>query len=165
LLIFNGANCHRWQLKQKIKYLSEPPNAVEELFIGLGVGTASVFEEFWAVQTAYLFPGTKLFLHWLISFDKGSVTPELASEVAKGINGFFKGRFQIIQGVHVGERLPIHVHSIANSVSSITGEKLYLRKAELMNFKIHANEVLKQYGLNQINMWLPEEQKKIDGGY
>ena len=165
LRIFNGANCHRWQLKQKIKYLSEPPHAVEEFFSGAGVGIETVFEEFLAVQKAHMFPGTKLFFHWLISFDEGSVTPELASEVAKEINGFFKGRFQIIQGVHVSGRLPTHVHTIANSVSPITGEKLYLRKAELMAFKIHANEVLKKYGLNEINMWLPEEQNKIDGGY
>lgn len=110
---------------------------------------------------AYGFSGHRYGYHIMLDFNGEITSPQWTGAVGIAINSWWN-QFNLswVQGVHLTKKKPFHhlcphVHLFLSTMilaGPYAGKKFCIGKAELENFKIHANTVLREYGIAEIEM-------------
>lgn len=161
----------KYQLKQKIQYLDDPckriwlgkPILKSLLFGGYGVDPNAAYESFIFFHMACGLSGTRLFYHLLLDFEPGLVDPLQVREI-----GIEECRYlqrlgaMYVWGVHCTKRGAPHphMHVVINSRLPLRGKKLQIKKRNIVEHKLWANQVLNRFGLPLIDMHVPYNWKE-----
>lgn len=139
-------NCVGYGYKEKL----EPDESLVETK-GYGVCDTNpdfTYEQMRAVKEYYGKTGDNPVMHFVVSYDKKTVTdPDTACKYTEQIAGFFKDQYQMIMAVHEedqGNSL-YHVHIIMNTVDVNTGKLYHSGRKELSQLAIAVHNVTGNY--------------------
>ena len=149
-----GSGQHGTHLKRSIKYiLNDEKTQNGNLVGGVNCQPDFAYEQMRATKEKFGKNSKRQGYHFVLSFVKDEVTPELAYEITeKFINEFIGGRYEAVFAVHDNTE-HVHSHIVFNSVSFIDGRKYHYKKGDWQSIiQPITNRICKEYGLSCLNL-------------
>lgn len=142
--------------RRLIDYVLNPLKTNEHLIGGVLCNADTAFDEFILTKSIYnklptnTVSKSNQVIHFVQSFDKEEITPEVAKEIADKLvtHDLFKG-FQMVYAVHT-DKEHIHTHFVINSVNYENGYRWHKSKFDLKDLKDYSDELCKEYNLSVI---------------
>ena len=114
---------------------------------GRGIRPLYAFEDMLQAQQLWRKEYGRRAYHMVYSFDDMEVImPSEAMDIALLISSLFFPTYQVLFGVHTGQK-HLHIHFAINTVSLADGRKLLLGYPSLRALREVANQITQQYGI------------------
>ena len=151
-------------LGRLIKYIQDPSKTLPHLMGGFNCDKNNVFEQFMLTKKLWEKENGRMGIHFVQSFEKFSVSPEEAFQIATELlerTKKFEG-FEIAYTTQVNTD-KIHTHFVINSVNAETGKKWQMSRQDMADIKTISDEICVEHGLNIIEK--KEKSQKRDKTY
>lgn len=157
-----GTAYHGKHLKIAINYILNPEKTQNgRLVKGINCQPELAYNQMKSTKKKFLKEDKRQGYHFIISFKKGEVTPDVALEITeKFAKEYIGSRYETVIAVHDNTE-HIHSHIIMNSVSFVDGKKYRYEKGDWAKYiQPITNRLCKEYGLSVID--LEEERSNKD---
>ena len=145
---------HGMHLKRSIKYIFNETKTQNGRLIGAtNCQPDYAYEQMKATKERYGKNSKRQGYHFVLSFEKGEVSPDLAYEITgKFVEEFLGKKYEAVFAVHDNTE-HIHSHIVFNSVSFVDGRKFHYKQGDWEKIiQPITNRICMEYGLSYIDL-------------
>ncbi len=149
-----GTGSHGTHLRRSINYiLNDAKTQNGNLVGGVNCQPDYAYEQMRSTKEKFGKNSKRQGYHFVLSFVKGEVTPEVAYEItSKFINEFIGNKYEAVFAVHDNTE-HVHSHIVFNSVSFVDGSKYHYKKGDWKSIiQPITNRICEEYGLSSLEL-------------
>lgn len=125
---------------------------------GIGINKNRAHEEMLLAKILSNQTGGRQYKHFIFSFDDDiALSNDDIMKIGYEIGSYYANEYQISMAVHLDTN-NTHIHYVLNSVNIYTGTKFRQSRGDLFNYKLYVNDILKNYNLSPITMYIYEDE-------